>query len=132
MLWKLRLFWYRLDKAAFACALFFAFVVGVLATAAAAVFNHRDAQHAAVRQLLEDEVVRALHAGGAIRRLRAPVGSLYVQAEAAHGALLGRERLKGTIQPLVDAAPAVLGAHVDALDPPEVAVSPVAPFLRDH
>src|SRR5438128_3895475 len=50
MLWNLRLFWYRLDKAAFACALFFAFVVGVLATAAAAVFNHRDAQHAAVRQ----------------------------------------------------------------------------------
>lgn len=46
MLWKLRLFWYRLDKAALACALFFAFVVGVLATMAGAVFSHRDAQHA--------------------------------------------------------------------------------------
>ncbi|HEY3075603.1 MAG TPA: cell wall hydrolase [Burkholderiales bacterium] len=50
MLWKLRLFWHRLDKAALACALFFAFVVGVLAAAAEAVFSQRDAQHAAVRE----------------------------------------------------------------------------------
>lgn|SRR5690242_16561447 len=46
MLWKLRLFWYRLDKAALACALFFALVVGVLAAMAGAVFDYRDAQRA--------------------------------------------------------------------------------------
>jgi spore germination cell wall hydrolase CwlJ-like protein len=46
MLWKLRLFWYRLDKAALACALFFAFVVGLLAALASAVFNERDAKQA--------------------------------------------------------------------------------------
>jgi spore germination cell wall hydrolase CwlJ-like protein len=50
MLWKLRLLWYRIDKAALVCALFFALVVGALASAAFAVFNHRDAQRAAVRE----------------------------------------------------------------------------------
>src|SRR5258708_28867280 len=46
----LRLFWYRVDKAALAGALFFALVVGVLVSAAASVFNQRDAQHALVRE----------------------------------------------------------------------------------
>jgi hypothetical protein len=30
------------------------------------------------------------------------------------------------------AAAAVVGLHVHALDPPDVAVAPVAPLLRDH
>ncbi len=47
MLWKLRLLWYRVDKAALACALFFASVVGVLVAAAAAVFHQQDVQRAA-------------------------------------------------------------------------------------
>jgi spore germination cell wall hydrolase CwlJ-like protein len=46
----LRLFWYRVDKAALAGALFFALVVGVLVSAAASVFSQRDAQHALVRE----------------------------------------------------------------------------------
>ena len=50
MPWKLRLFWYRLDKAALAGGLFVAIVVGVLASAAGAVFTQRDVQHAALRQ----------------------------------------------------------------------------------
>ena len=50
MVWKLRLFWYRLDKLAFAAALLCAAVVGGLAAAASAVFDHRDAQVAATRQ----------------------------------------------------------------------------------
>lgn len=49
MLWKLRLLWYRLDKAAAALALFFALVVGALAAAAGTVFGERDAQRAALR-----------------------------------------------------------------------------------
>src|SRR5256714_10675391 len=50
MAWKLRLFWYRLDKAALAGALFVAIVVGVLVSAAGAVFTQRDAQSTALRQ----------------------------------------------------------------------------------
>ena len=50
MPWKLRLFWYRLDKAALAAALFFALVVGALMFAAGAVFNQRDAQREALRE----------------------------------------------------------------------------------
>lgn len=49
MVWKLRLLWYRLDKAALAAALFCALIVGTLAAAAGAVFNDREALRAAAR-----------------------------------------------------------------------------------
>lgn len=51
MLWKLRLLWYRVDKAVLAFALFCAVVVGALAFAATLVFDHRDAQNARLREL---------------------------------------------------------------------------------
>jgi spore germination cell wall hydrolase CwlJ-like protein len=44
MLWKLRIFWYRLDKAALAFAAFFGLVVGALAFAAGIVFMQREAE----------------------------------------------------------------------------------------
>jgi N-acetylmuramoyl-L-alanine amidase len=47
---KLRLLWYRVDKAALAGALFAALVVGVLVSAAGAVLTQRDAQRAVVRE----------------------------------------------------------------------------------
>jgi len=50
MLWELRLFWYRADKAAAAFALFFSLVVGSLVYAFMAVSAERDAQHARVRE----------------------------------------------------------------------------------
>jgi len=50
MLWKLRLLWYRTDKAAVAFALFFGGVVGSLVFAANLVFAHRDAHSARVRE----------------------------------------------------------------------------------
>jgi N-acetylmuramoyl-L-alanine amidase len=50
MLWKLRLFWYRVDKAAAAFALFFGLVVGSLVFAFNGVSAHRDAQHASLRE----------------------------------------------------------------------------------
>jgi N-acetylmuramoyl-L-alanine amidase len=49
MLWKLRVFWYRADKAAWAFALFFGLVVGSLALALGTVFTQRDAERARVR-----------------------------------------------------------------------------------
>ena len=47
MLWKLRLLWYRADKAALAFAVFFASLVGSLVFAFTLVSGHRDAQAAA-------------------------------------------------------------------------------------
>jgi N-acetylmuramoyl-L-alanine amidase len=51
MLWNLRLFWYRLDKAALAVAMVLAAIVGTLAAAAGVVFSQRDARAAAAREL---------------------------------------------------------------------------------
>jgi len=50
MLWKLRLLWYRTDKAALAFALFFALVVGALVLAFNGVSAQRDAQAARARE----------------------------------------------------------------------------------
>jgi N-acetylmuramoyl-L-alanine amidase len=49
MLWKLRLLWYRTDKAALAFALFFSLIVGALIFAMNAVHWHRDAGAARIR-----------------------------------------------------------------------------------
>jgi N-acetylmuramoyl-L-alanine amidase len=48
MWWKLRVLWYRTDKAPLVAALIFSLVVGALVGAAMSVFNYRDAQAAAV------------------------------------------------------------------------------------
>ena len=50
MLWRLRVFWYRLDKAALAFAAFFSLVVGALAFAAGLVFMQREAEHLRQRE----------------------------------------------------------------------------------
>ena len=49
MLWKLRLLWYRTDKAALAFALFFGVVIGALVFAFLGVSAYRDAQADALR-----------------------------------------------------------------------------------
>ena len=49
MFWKLRVFWYRTDKAALAFGLFCAGIVGALVFAMTGVFEHRDAQAARLR-----------------------------------------------------------------------------------
>jgi spore germination cell wall hydrolase CwlJ-like protein len=50
MLWKLRLLWYRADKAALAFGVFFSLVVGALAFAAGIVFSEREAEAERVRE----------------------------------------------------------------------------------
>ncbi len=50
MLWKLRLFWYRADKAGLAVAAYFVLVVGGLAFGLQAVYAYRDAEAARVRE----------------------------------------------------------------------------------
>ncbi|MEA3194221.1 MAG: N-acetylmuramoyl-L-alanine amidase [Betaproteobacteria bacterium] len=49
MLWKLRLFWYEVDKAGLAFAAYFILIVGGLVFGLMAVFAQRDAQAARVR-----------------------------------------------------------------------------------
>jgi len=49
MLWKLRLLWYRADKAALAFGLFFSLVVGALVLAFTGVSSYREAKEEAVR-----------------------------------------------------------------------------------
>ena len=58
MLWKLRLLWDRTDKAAMYFALFFGAVVGALVFALMAVFAHRDAEAARLREQREEEATR--------------------------------------------------------------------------
>ena len=50
MLWKLRLFWYRLDKAMLVFALFFSLIVGGLCFAAGVVFMQRDEERVRARE----------------------------------------------------------------------------------
>jgi spore germination cell wall hydrolase CwlJ-like protein len=50
MLWKLRLLWYRTDKAALAFAAFFSLVVGGLVFAFTGVSAYREAKQAAARE----------------------------------------------------------------------------------
>src|SRR5258708_968666 len=83
-------------------------------------------------QVLVHEVVRARHAGGAIGGLRAPVVLLDVESKAHDGAIACSELPQVRIHAAVYAASPVFGNDIDALDPPEVAVSPVAPFLGHH
>jgi N-acetylmuramoyl-L-alanine amidase len=49
MLWKLRLFWYRADKAGLAMAVYLVLVVGGLGLGLEAVYAYRDAQSARIR-----------------------------------------------------------------------------------
>src|SRR5687767_8463581 len=83
-------------------------------------------------QLFEDKVARLLHAKRTIGRLRTRVLALDVQAKATDPRILRGELPHMQVQALVDALAAEIGMHVDALDPPEVAVSPVAPLLGDE
>src|SRR6185295_13256626 len=73
-------------------------------------------------ELLEDEVIGALHAAGAVGGLRAAVVPLDVEPEAANRPALAGEGLDEPVQAAIDAAAPELGLHVDALDPPEAAV----------
>jgi N-acetylmuramoyl-L-alanine amidase len=58
MFWRLRLMWYRTDKAALAFALFFSAVVGALVFALTAVFEHRDAEAARLSAQRDAEAAR--------------------------------------------------------------------------
>ena len=64
MLWKLRIFWYRLDKAALAFAAFFGLVIGALAFAAGVVFMQREAEQPRVIRDHVEFAARQVHRVG--------------------------------------------------------------------
>jgi hypothetical protein len=76
--------------------------------------------------------MRALHAVRAVRGLGAAVVALDVEPKTTNRALFRCLGLQVAIEPPIDTSPSERGQHVDALDPPEIAVSPVAPFPRHH
>ncbi len=82
--------------------------------------------------LFVDVVAAGLHAQGPIRLLRPVVLLFDVESEADHigqGKRLGPDLL---VQGAEDALAAGLGEYVDALEPPEPAVPPVAPFAGNR
>src|SRR6202008_4115594 len=83
-------------------------------------------------ELLEHQVARLLHSERAVGRLRAAVLALDVQPETAHPGVARGKLLDVAIEALVDAFAPPLRPHVDALDPPEFAVLPIAPFLGEE
>jgi subtilisin-like proprotein convertase family protein len=81
---------------------------------------------------LEDQIVLAVHAAAAVDVLGRGIAAVDVETDAADvGVALG-DAPHVLVQPRVDALAAVLRPHVDALDPPDVAVAPVAPLVGDH
>ena len=83
-------------------------------------------------ELLEDPVVGLLHPEARVGLLRDAVLALDVEAEAAHTRVARGLALGVVVEPAVDAAPPVVGPDVDALNPPEEAVAPVAPLVGEH
>src|SRR5436190_23619627 len=76
--------------------------------------------------------MRPLHADGIVDPLGVVVLGLDVESKAADAAGLGCTLFYKLVHTRVKALSARLGANVDALYPPEPAVAPVAPFVRDH
>src|SRR5262245_64628673 len=83
-------------------------------------------------QYLPHQVARVCHAEVLIGRLGPGVVAFNVQAQPDD--VPGRPRLSYhfVVQRPEDAAAAVVGPDVHALDPPEPAVAPVTPFICDH
>src|SRR5690349_21688787 len=84
-----------------------------------------------LEKALEDEVAGVTHAE---RLVSGPSGGVVLfdvetHAGGAFGASGGDDVF---VEGAEDAAAAEVGTHVDALNPPEGAVAPVAPFVGDH
>ena len=84
------------------------------------------------RQLLEQQVAGFRHAERRVGFLRGGIIAFDVEAEPADRGFLFGEFLDARVQFPVQPLATVLGAHVNALDPPEHAVTPVAPLGSDH
>ncbi len=82
--------------------------------------------------LFVEPVVRFHHSHRVVRRLRAGVLPFDVQPQPATFAVGPCSTSHVFVQRRVHAFPAVLRRDVHALNPPEPAVAPIAPFERQH
>jgi len=81
------------------------------------------------QNLLVDSVLCFSHAELGVDRAGGSIVPFHVKAKPTHLRVALGSGLDRVIQGSIDAAFAELGWNIDALDPPENPVSPVAPFL---
>src|SRR4051812_42185232 len=86
----------------------------------------------ALQVRFENPIARVDHAERGIGRLCACVVAFDVQAQADDAGRRTRELFDMRVQRGEYALAAMSGRDIDALDPPPVAVAPVAPFAREH
>src|SRR5712692_4452951 len=79
-----------------------------------------------------DLVVRSRQADPFIGLFGPGIAGLHVKPQPAYDRALGRQPPDVRVERLKDALPAPAPRHIDALDPPEETVAPVAPFRRDE
>jgi hypothetical protein len=80
---------------------------------------------------LEDFIFRSGHAELLVRSARAGVIGVHVKPQP-HGALCARHVLYVLEKSAKDPRATELRSHIDALQPPEIPISPIAPFVSDH
>src|SRR5262249_52848097 len=81
---------------------------------------------------LQQQIIGDLHAQPSIRLLRGLIMAIHVKPDPNHVRSLPRRPLHMIVQGLEHAFAACVGTDVDALDPPEPAIAPVAPFPGHH
>src|SRR5713226_8662000 len=77
---------------------------------------------------LEDPIVLAGHPQARVHLMRASVARVDVEADAFDVVIGERDPLHVFVQAGIDALAAEFGSYVNALDPPDHAVAPVAPL----
>ena len=80
----------------------------------------------------EQFVIGGLQAEAVVGLARAGVVRVHVEAQAADVRLLPREFVQVSEHRAEHAAAAAGFDHEDALDPPEISVAPIAPFVGDE
>ena len=83
-------------------------------------------------QVLHHQVAGHPHAQAGVGGLGDRVLAFHVEPQPHHARIGGGQRLQMLVQRAADAPAPVVGVHVHALDPPDVAVAPVAPLVRVH
>src|SRR5262249_34677475 len=86
----------------------------------------------AQRNALQHKVARALHAQAQIGLLRDMVLFFDIETQSDHGRIGDGRRMDMLIESTENTLAARVSADIDALDPPDPAIAPVAPLARQH
>src|SRR5258708_10547761 len=96
------------------------------------IIQHSTLKFLSLLHPLEDLIVLAVHAEARVNLLRGNVAAIDVETDAAYARIRVDDLLHVLVQACVDSLASIFRAHVDALNPPDNAVAPVAPFVRDE